>query len=125
MTHNSISHSHAPAATWKLVDAELSVGLPNGPLNKFSAIAMLLVPEERRSSVVLQYIVGLPVEAEPALTVAERLNAALATIIPAWSRSEPSKRPDRWAGPSDILDPQDTGSSKSVAVPDDTPGRRR
>ena len=40
---------------------------------------------------VLQYVVGLPVAAEPALTIAERLDAALANLIPAWAprRVEP------------------------------------
>jgi hypothetical protein len=44
---------------------------------KASAIVDLLVPPFRRASVVLQHVVALPVEAEPALTIAERLDGVL------------------------------------------------
>jgi hypothetical protein len=79
-----LSHPHALAATWKEIDAELSVGLPSSPLAKFSAIVTLLVPQERRSSVAVRYLVGVPVETEPAPAIAERLDAEFAKVMPPW-----------------------------------------
>jgi hypothetical protein len=79
-----LSRCHTSVATWQRIGADLSLGLPSGPLEDSSAIVELLVPQSLRSSVTLQYVVGLPVDAEPVLTVAARVDAAFGGMIPAW-----------------------------------------
>lgn len=79
------SRCHASAAVWQRIRADLSLGLPSGPLEDSSAIVELLVPQSLRSSIALQYVVALPVEADPILTIAARVDAAFLGVIPAWS----------------------------------------
>jgi hypothetical protein len=85
-----LSRCQASVATWQRIRVDLSLGLPSGPLEDSSAIVELLVPEPLRSSVTLQYVVGLPVEAEPVLTIAARVDAALLGVIPGWNAPSPS-----------------------------------
>jgi hypothetical protein len=80
-----LSRCHASVATWQRIRAVPSLGLPSGPLEDSSAIVELLVPQSLRSSVTLQYVVGLPVDAEPALTIAARVDAAFLGVIAAWN----------------------------------------
>jgi hypothetical protein len=65
---------HASVAIWTRVEAELALGLPARPLEKCPALVDLLLSNECRSSALVQYIAGVPVEVEPAVTVAIRLD---------------------------------------------------
>ncbi len=55
-----LSRCHAPAQTWKSVEAELALGLSARPLEKSSALVELLAAE-CRTSARLQYVAVIPV----------------------------------------------------------------
>jgi hypothetical protein len=54
----------------------------------------------------VRYLVGVPVETEPALTIAERLDAEFANVMPAWIVES--------AGPSLSTEPRNPKYLRSI-----------
>jgi hypothetical protein len=85
-------------ADWKLVDRAVKDGLPLTPFESGHVIARVLLPEDRQSWIVVQYVAQLPIDIAPTGMFGQ-LDAELWRMVA--RAGEPSspfmQRPDRWA----------------------------
>jgi len=98
LSADCLDRRFSPLDDWKLLDRAVKDGLPLTPFQPDHVISRVLLPEDRQSWIVVQYVAQLPIDITPT-DMFGQLDAELWRMVA--RAGEPSsrftQRPNHWA----------------------------
>ena len=76
-----LDRRHVTGADWRLLELAIREKLPPTPLKSTHIVSRILLPEDRRSGIMVQYVAQVPMEIPSSRQTAEHLDMTLWSFV--------------------------------------------